>query len=230
MAVNLGEQEQKNLTTAIQNALTDTSKKLESSGSYTSSIKQHCALTCVDCEVKGTVEYNNIVNSALHIMQNDSANLSTEAQSSVKSAIKNELEASIKQGNKGLSFGQVNMADVYQEINNYIDTNMKSIIDNSVSGFISIDNEVDQSCKLDFSGSKIYGKLEVTNEVVLNVTASMITDSIIRDISNLSSDVDVENAMTAKLIQLNKGLDPVGAIMAVIGGMILGAISAKIAN
>ena len=225
VALNLNKNQQDNITTSVQSALTSVSNRLSVDQRFSSTVNQTCTIDLRYAEIDGFIGASNKGNSTFSLMQNHTSDFSSEAKSNVKTAITSALDSVVEQSNEGISFGQVNLADTKQTIETYIDNNLESILKNAVSGFVNVDITNNQVCKVILNGAKIKGKVSITNSVVSEVAATLIVDAVIRNVQGLKSSADVESEISSFVSQTNIGLDPMKALIAAMAGAASGIVA-----
>ena len=145
-------------------------------------------------------------------------NLSNQQRETFESDVINAQVAETNQQNKGLNLFQFNDADVQQDIQNTIENNSTSIIENSkkTSGITTRSDTIgmyietgDITCT---GGANMM--LNLSQDVAISILTEQISETIIDVVQTSDYMAKVSNAQRSEITQANSGLDPMASLAA----------------
>ena len=169
-----------------------------------------------DCQfsLNATQNVDLDVQSVFHAQDN----LSNQQRETFESDVINAQVAETNQQNKGLNLFQFNDADVQQDIQNTIENNSTSIIENSkkTSGITTRSDTIgmyietgDITCS---GGANMM--LNLSQDVAISILTEQISETIIDVVQTSDYMAKVSNAQRSEITQANSGLDPMASLAA----------------
>lgn len=207
--VNLDDKDQRQITQALTRMMTKIVNEKRTAWDENNKAVQSCNVKCIGCVIheEGFFTVTNTAKLALDALSNHSTDFANTVKQKAIDTIKNELEAITKQKNEGVGAG-INSNDLVQSTSTLMDKNMESWISNAIKSTVKTSDNVEQGCDMELRGMNLYGSFSAGSEYVLDKVSGHITQSLIANSDDLSSDTTIDSSITGTTDQSNKGFDP----------------------
>ena len=178
-----------------------------------------------ECSIKATQDMAIGVHSVLSaVTKLDSAQM---AELSAK--VSNSQSQQIEQVNKKLNLGNSNKANVDNEIKTHIESNMESIVSNSIKNMnmTTVSTAQENVVKLGditaMDGAKC--NFEFNQNMALDIVSEQMSDQTSTSLQSLKSYSDITNKQTTAISQLNEGIEPMASSGSSCGSCIISVIA-----
>lgn len=191
-----------------------------------------------ECNIEATQDMAVGVHGVLSaVTKLDSAQM---AELSTK--VSNSQSQQLEQVNKKLNLGNSNKAEVDNEIKTHIESNMESIVSNSITNMnmTTVSTAQENIVKLGditaMDGAKCNFKFN--QNMALDIVSEQISDQTSTSLQSLKSYSDVANKQSTAISQLNEGIEPMASsgssgssciisVIAIVGGGLLPLLKPK---
>lgn len=209
MGTNISHQTIDSTTAIVQNVMNQITTSITNEAILNAYTNQHAELdgsggNFKRCPIKIT---QNASTTAL-AFGDVSNGLTSQLDNQLQAKLKEELSNTLEQLNKGINFGQTNIADVRTRTNTYIEQNLKNIINQSIKNTVSTTGKHDQFAKINLKGANcIDSSAGIDQESMMNLMAQNIANNIVENVVKNSAVADIEKKVEQKVSQINSGLD-----------------------
>ena len=164
-----------------------------------------------ECTIKATQDMAVGVQGVLNAV----TKLDSQTNGGIVTKVSNSQSQQIEQVNKKLNLGNSNKANVDNEIKTHIESNMESIVSNSITNMnmTTVSTAQENIVKLGditaMDGAKC--NLEFNQNMALDIVSEQISDQTSTSLQSLKSYSDVTNKQTTAISQLNEGIEPMAS-------------------
>lgn len=169
-----------------------------------------------------TLKLANTAESTVKCLANFSNNVDSNIANQVSTDLNNKIKELIEQANEGLNLGQFNSVDSQTKIENVINTNMSSIISNSIKNNFENFQTTDQNITFVNRGTINAGSCELTNEAITKIFAESFSDNVVKSVVDNVSDTSITSEIDKKISQKNVGLSFDLIMLGIIAACVIG--------
>jgi hypothetical protein len=178
-----------------------------------------------ECNIKTTQDMAIGVHSVLSAV----TSLDSTQMADLATKVANSQSQQLEQVNKKLNLGNSNKAKVDNEIRTHIESNMESIVSNSIMNMnmTTVSTSQENIVKLGditaMDGAKC--NLEFNQNMALDIVSEQMSDQAASSLQSLKSYSDVANKQTTAISQLNEGIEPMASSGSSCGSCIISVIA-----
>ena len=178
-----------------------------------------------ECNIKATQDMAIGVHSVLSAV----TSLDSTQMADLATKVSNSQSQQLEQVNKKLNLGNSNKAEVDNEIRTHIESNMESIVSNSIMNMnmTTVSTSQENIVKLGditaMDGAKC--NLEFNQNMALDIVSEQMSDQAASSLQSLKSYSDVANKQTTAISQLNEGIEPMASSGSSCGSCIISVIA-----
>lgn len=155
--------------------------------------------------------------------------LDSSQMAELAAKVSNSQSQQLEQVNKKLNLGNSNKAEVDNEIKTHIESNMESIVSNSIKNMnmTTVSTSQENIVKLGditaMDGAKC--NLEFNQNMALDIVSKQMSDQVSSSLQSLKSYSDVANKQSTAISQLNEGIEPMASFGSSCGSCIISVIA-----
>jgi membrane-associated HD superfamily phosphohydrolase len=158
----------------------------------------------------------------LSTMLDSKNNLASDIANRIKAELTEQLANDLKQSNKDLNLGQMNISQSEIKGRAYLNQNLETLISSEVNNIVETKANGKQVINIDMSDS-IFKKanIRISQDMIIKLLAKNIANNIINNVVENSMTSEIKKEMKNKAEQINSGVNLfaiIGVIILVVGG------------
>lgn len=178
-----------------------------------------------ECDIKATQDMAVGVHGVLSAV----TSLDSTQMAELATKVANSQSQQLEQVNKKLNLGNSNKAKVDNDITTHIQSDMKSIVENSITNMnmTTVSTAQENIIKLGditaMDGAKC--NFEFNQNMALDIVSEQMSDQVTSSLQSLKSYTDVSNKQSTAISQLNEGIEPIASSGSSCGSCIISVIA-----
>lgn len=223
MGTNYSSQQVKTTTKVINDSLSKVVTDINNRTDTNIRTDQSVVVDMEGASLKGcpvTVSQN--ANLAANVMMQATNQVSSDLSTDILTSVQDTISQSLDQVNEDLNLGQTNVAKVQSDANEYVETNIQSIVENSINNIMSVSagggqNILFKAKYLTCNNSPI----TLTQDLTIDTVAQNVSQSILEQVVSNTSVSDVVSEVDQQVSQKNAGLNlGILFLILIVGGVI----------
>ena len=174
MGANISSQTMTSVSTIVNTGLNKVISDITTNIGNTSTATQRVDVDLTDAVVNGTILIEQTSEMSIRAMSKIEGDYANDMKNDIQATIVKRLQQAAEQKNDGINLGQINTSIQNQEIETYVHSELKNIIETTVANVINNDVSADNTIWVRARRLRLDGDLIITQAVVMdNISANV---------------------------------------------------------
>jgi hypothetical protein len=219
MGANLSVQTNKTISTVVNDTITESVAKMTNTVETLTSLEQNVIVNIYGGDIAGDIKVSQKGKIAVKILTKLDNSAMAEITNKIQTKLKQQVEQGSKQKNQGINLGQLNTSIQVQEMDTFVQNNVRNIVKTEIDNVITNRVSGKQQVSINLVDVNLGGDMVISQDALIKNIADNVAKNIISTVVDNKLITDIDQAGKQSSIMENIGVDPMalfGIIIAVV--------------